>query len=323
MLQSLRWRITKLIRHNEKRRIVVEYINNDIFQCNDINVISNLLKHENNQINETSLRLLNVVSSFAIGRTYLLKMNYEELINILSNILTTTTEDDSIRMNSLGCLQKLSLRRELQDTMIERGLIGWIIEMLNDELADLSEYTVEYSTALLMNLTLRTKGKKQCQLNEQHINKILNTLLKLLNSSFVAQIHTYVNGVLYSLLSEKHIHQTAMKMDLIGKLNECVLKYNEPSFKQQIDYIISQLSSPDLMNLVENDGDKDEDSDEASNEDYSENEDYEEYDVNELIEYLKKQDKNEYVQGDHFLMDEYAPKQNKDKLKINMEPLQV
>eukprot|EP01084_Bolivina_argentea_P193834 332517_1 len=39
LLQSLRWRITNLIKHNDKRTIVIEYIKNDIFelQCNNEN----------------------------------------------------------------------------------------------------------------------------------------------------------------------------------------------------------------------------------------------------------------------------------------------
>ena len=296
-----------MIIHNQKRKIVVEYIQNDILKCNDIKIISNLLKHPNKQIVETTLRLLNVISSFAIGRTYLLKLDHSKLISLLSDILTTSINDDAIRMNSMGCLQKLSLRRELQDKMIDKGLIGWILVILNDELNDLSEYTVEYGTALLMNLTLRTKGKKQCQLNESHSKQILMTLLKLLDSSYVAQIHTYVNGVLYSLLSEKGIHETAIKMDLINKLNQCVKKYDDSSFKQQTDYIINLLSSP-LNDLMDGDGGNNADDDsEGSNEDYSENEDYEEYDVNELGDYLKQNQKakEDYVQGDQFLFDYY------------------
>ena len=148
LLQSLRWRVTKLIKHHEKRNIVLEYIRNDLLQCNNIQIISNLLTHSNAKIIETSLRLLNVMASFATGRGYLLKTDHNALINALSHILTGTTSDDPTRMNSLGCLQKLSLRREMQDVMIEKGLIGWIIEMLHSELDDLSEYTVEYSTGL-------------------------------------------------------------------------------------------------------------------------------------------------------------------------------
>lgn len=42
--------------------------------------------------------------------------------------------------------------------MIADDLIGWLVDELQDSDC-LSDYTLEYSAALLMNLCLRTKGK--------------------------------------------------------------------------------------------------------------------------------------------------------------------
>merc|ERR1719222_676392 len=112
-------------------------------------------------------------------------------------------------------------------------------------------------------------------------------------------------------------------MDLIDQLNGCIDKYNEDSFKQQIDYIITQLSSPseDPLGAVGDDGD---DSDDASNEDYSENEDYEEFDVNELAEYLKEQQIGDtvHVQGEQYLIDGFQQKGDGQRLKPKMQPIQ-
>lgn len=41
--------------------------------------------------------------------------------------------------------------------MIADDLIGWLVDELQDSDC-LSDYTLEYSAALLMNLCLRTKG---------------------------------------------------------------------------------------------------------------------------------------------------------------------
>jgi hypothetical protein len=41
--------------------------------------------------------------------------------------------------------------------MIENGLIEWLVKVLEDN-DSLSDYTLEYSVALLMNLCLRTSG---------------------------------------------------------------------------------------------------------------------------------------------------------------------
>lgn len=48
-------------------------------------------------------------------------------------------------------------RRHLQTQMIENNLIPWLIDVL-EEHDSLSDYTLEYSVALLMNLCLRTAG---------------------------------------------------------------------------------------------------------------------------------------------------------------------
>ena len=48
-------------------------------------------------------------------------------------------------------------RRALQSLMIEEGIIAWLVTVLEDN-DSLSDYTLEYSIALLMNLCLRTAG---------------------------------------------------------------------------------------------------------------------------------------------------------------------
>lgn len=48
-------------------------------------------------------------------------------------------------------------RRNLQSSMIDAGLIEWLVKVLEDN-DNLSDYTLEYSVALLMNLCLRTSG---------------------------------------------------------------------------------------------------------------------------------------------------------------------
>lgn len=50
-----------------------------------------------------------------------------------------------------------SPRRPLQTAMIQDGLIFWLIDILKEPDC-LSDYTLEYSVALLMNLCLRSAG---------------------------------------------------------------------------------------------------------------------------------------------------------------------
>ena len=51
----------------------------------------------------------------------------------------------------------LMFRRRLQTEMIKLGIISWLVTILEDT-DPLTDYTLEYSVALLMNLCLRTAG---------------------------------------------------------------------------------------------------------------------------------------------------------------------
>ena len=102
-----------------------------------------------------------------------------------------------MRRNSLGALQKLSLRKRPQLIMIELDMIKWIINTLKNEKDTLGEYSYEYATALFMNLSLRNMGKKKCEDPQLEVLKVFNDLLEHENM----QVRTFVNGTLYSLLS--------------------------------------------------------------------------------------------------------------------------
>lgn len=76
--------------------------------------------------------------------------------------------------------------------MLELDVINWLITSISFESTHLSDYSLEYSTALLMNLSLRTKGKDLC---EQRGPQIINLLIKMIDHSN-EQVRTYINGIL-------------------------------------------------------------------------------------------------------------------------------
>ena len=84
--------------------------------------------------------------------------------------------------------------------MLQYDIVDWICSVMRNS-PKLKEYTLEYVTALLMNLVLRTEGKKKCENSKQEILKILQSLLDKEN----AQIRTHINGTLYSLFNSVEI----------------------------------------------------------------------------------------------------------------------
>ena len=93
--------------------------------------------------------------------------------------------------------------------LISFDAIKWLLELLGN-LADLSEYTVEYAVALLMNLCLRSAGKQRCVADAPGT---LDTLCNLLDHEN-DQVRTYIHGTLYSLLSAPAIRKAALAMEM-------------------------------------------------------------------------------------------------------------
>jgi LisH domain-containing protein ARMC9 len=61
---------------------------------------------------------------------------------------------------------------------------------------------LEYTTALLMNLSLRTEGKNKCE--EMPKNIVLQVLSDLIEHDNMV-VRTHVNGTLYSILTRKSL----------------------------------------------------------------------------------------------------------------------
>jgi hypothetical protein len=97
--------------------------------------------------------------------------------------------------------------------MIQFEVIKWIVETIRDELDQLSDYTLEYATALLMNLSLRAEGKNKCEC----IPEVLQVLTELIESENL-QVRTHVNGTLYSILTRKSLKLQANQLGMSDML---------------------------------------------------------------------------------------------------------
>lgn len=262
ILQALRWRITRS-RHGQPRKHVLQtYINNDIFDFSfkKSEVIKFLLHNKHRKVVEYLVCLINVISSETAGVIYL--STCTDLITWLIDILYKESDDSNLRQNALGALQKFSLHRKLQLIMINRDLIKWVIKLLKGDVENLSDYTLEYATALLMNLALRTAGKIKCEDSELDVIQVLSMHLEHENM----QVRTYINGTLYSILSREVLKERAKELGMQEMLT-CLMNNPEGQLSKQINYIIEQLKSPSNEECVSDDNEE--------IMEYDENEDYE------------------------------------------------
>jgi hypothetical protein len=59
--------------------------------------------------------------------------------------------------------------------MIQLDIMKWLVKILQDH-QHLSPFSLEYASALLMNLSLRSSGKRKC--SKEDILSVLNDLLE-------------------------------------------------------------------------------------------------------------------------------------------------
>ncbi|KAM4629219.1 lisH domain-containing protein ARMC9 [Polymixia lowei] len=255
LLQALRWRLTRSLHGEQRDTMLQAYVSNDLLDrySTTQKTVLHLMRSNNDIVRQYMARLINAFASLAEGRVYL--SHIPCLLKLLTEVLRKEEKHSVTRVNALVSLQKLSLRRSQQTAMIADGLIGWLVDELRDSDC-LSDYTLEYSVALLMNLCLRTKGKRKCADNAKHVLKVLTDLLGHDNH----EIHPYVNGALYSILCIPRVREEAREMS-VEEILRCYSKEDNPELNRQIEFIIKQLNSAEEEEGPESDDEEEEDDD--------------------------------------------------------------
>ncbi|XP_009576681.1 PREDICTED: lisH domain-containing protein ARMC9 [Fulmarus glacialis] len=263
LLQALRWRLTTSYPGEQRDTVLQAYISNDLLDChsNCQRSVIKLLHSKSEVVRQYVARLINAFASLAEGRVYL--SQNPTLLRMLEERLKAEDKDSLTWENVLGALQKFSLRRALQSAMIKDGLIFWLVDVLTDTDC-LSDYTLEYSVALLMNLCLRSAGKKMCARIANHVLKVLSDLLGHENH----EIQPYVNGTLFSILAIPSVREEARAMGM-EEILRCFIKEGNAEMIRQIEFIIKQLNSEPLNDSVVSD-DEEEDEDEEEDHDIME-----------------------------------------------------
>ncbi|XP_071946131.1 lisH domain-containing protein ARMC9-like isoform X2 [Antedon mediterranea] len=256
LLQALRWRLTQSEEGEQRTRVVKDLVNNDILGCRMdsklLEQLLNILTSDDLIAQQYMSRFINALASLSPGRSYLAIEPC--IVTQLKKVVQDEKLDLITRENALGAMQKLSLRRGPQNAMIENGLVDWLVSVL-EEHENQSDYILEFSAALTMNLCLRTAGKRQCI---KMRGKILKVLLDIFDHQ---EIQPFLNGTLYSLLDLPEIREEAKEMGLEDMLKCFMEEEPDSDLNRQLHYIIKKLNIDAVAEESESD-DEDEDENE-------------------------------------------------------------
>ena len=207
-------------------------------------IISNSQNYPN--LSLEMMKLLNQIASLIKGRNYLLmRENSNQMIEDIVNCMMNEKEDTDLRQNCLGTIQKFTLRIEPQNKLIELGIIKWLIDTFTYENKNLSDYTIEYGLALILNLSLKKNGREKF---EEDSERIIQILINYINVDNI-QTQTCVNGTLYSLIKRPLLREAAKKFGVDNIIKN--IQNTNPQTQKQMTYILEELNNEN--NNVNND----------------------------------------------------------------------
>ncbi|KAH0785932.1 lisH domain-containing protein ARMC9 isoform X2 [Histomonas meleagridis] len=233
LLKACVQRITRSPSEHAKR-FFSELINGDIFDIKN-DTISMLITSKNIPTRAYALRLMNILATDPPGRRYLFQNK-----NINQLLLPILNEDDSSDlMNCVGTLQKISLIQESKPYMIKEGILDSSLKILSD-ISRYSDYTNDYTSALVMNLCMRKEAIDKCIEN----NNNMLTILTELSSCNSTQIRSYANAALSELfIKDQRIREKAKSIGLQLVFEQMKNNSNDDQqMKNQIDYVIKAMN---------------------------------------------------------------------------------
>ena len=196
-------------------------------------------KQEYPNVSLELMKLMNKISCLKKGRNYLLmKSNSLSMIEDLFNNLKIEKQDTELRQNILATLEKFTPRLEPINKLIELGIIKWLIDTFTYEMNTLSDSTIEYGLALLLNLSLNKNGRNKF---EEDAERTIQILIHYLNKDNNVHIQTSINGALYSLLRKKELKEAAKKFGIENIIQNSNI--TDPVNQRQISYILEELKN--------------------------------------------------------------------------------
>lgn len=236
-----------LKRHDElkKRAVCIVISKEDLFDLDLIESDLSLWKQLLNQKTKTPfLSLINEITGDFLGRKYISR-NYD-FINQLAGLFIEEQPDSKSHQNLIGIFQKLSLIPEVQKLIIQKQLIQQSFNLLNTQFETISEYLLEYLLALIINLSMNKEMRK---IYEKDVDlSYIKTLMKYWTCCPV-DIRKYLNGAIYSLVSNPKTKIRAQKFDLESKLSVEYHTFSDNN-KKQVDYIIEKIKSDEINDTI-------------------------------------------------------------------------
>lgn len=223
--------------------------------------LSEIVAGGDGELTEMALAVLAVCSCEAVGRREIEAAEAQRPPGCIAALITVLGREpvsSLVHMLCLAVLQRLSLRWQLQSKMIELGAVDWVLRILRSSVGGPSDgqdgwcqigpgggpnapdFSLEFTSALLMNLMLRAAGRKRCK--ELGAFGVLMKLIEHPN----LQVRTHVNGTLYTLLGVPSQRVEAQRLGAEATFRAALeaLPLEFDLLRRQLEFLLQQLARP-------------------------------------------------------------------------------
>lgn len=193
-----------------------------------------------------SLLYLNLLNDLTIDFYFRQNLSKENsFIGQLITLFKESSQEAEKEQLILQILQKMSLQAKTQKEMIENGIIQKIISLFQNNRENLTSLSIEYLSALLLNLTLNPAG---LVIVENYKNfKLFEIFLDILKDCPFSLRH-FINGLLYSFFVSKKLRD---KFNDKGHRETLFEQYSvlDDIFQRQLDHINERLRTSEEVSL--------------------------------------------------------------------------
>lgn len=253
ILKSLRRRLMRgqSMNSTNNRKQLHLYVMADLWNMSSTKAVEErvfhrVLTHKNPDIRAEGLKLIHVMCSSTQGRNYIAQSM--SFITIVINILKQEKADTKVRRRAVGIMQNLSLRKKVHTQMVSLQMIETCFQILNDEHETLCTYSLNYFTALLLNLLLRKDGRERCETIQIDIFQVLENLL----ASESSMVKTFCNMIIISVIPSPILKKKFVESKFFQRL-QTMKQHLEDWNAKQIDYItnLMAMNNDEAMATIE------------------------------------------------------------------------
>lgn len=215
-----------------RKNLVYELIRNDVFNIeadNSFNVLTKILANDSPALRHAIISLVSVISATLRGVEYLTHNGNMVVLHAVIKILKQAENGSVIQRFCIAVLQKSSVKDATIPTMIEHGLIEWVIELLNESLTrKINIFCLDFSSALLANIVHSPHTILFLENNADIARRVLEALLGFMRSNLPVSVLMHVL-IAISYLSKDNFAPILAEVKFVERISKFVEHYSQIS----------------------------------------------------------------------------------------------